>query len=170
MGLLIISGGQSGADLAGWKAAKRLGIPTTGWMPKGYLTEYGPRPEYAELYGAKEHSSPKYPPRTRANIRDSDVTLIFDCSKGDNLDDMSAGTRLAVKVAMELSVQALVVRVDLASKPEPKRPKAFREWCEGRGWKVYNIAGNRESKSPGIGAWVEDYLVQVFQLLLERQT
>jgi hypothetical protein len=27
------------------------------------------------------------------------------------------------------------------------------------------VAGNRESSSPGIGAWVERYLTEVFRLL-----
>ena len=45
----VISGGQTGADQAGWRAAKASGIPTGGWMPKGFLTEDGPRPEFAGL-------------------------------------------------------------------------------------------------------------------------
>lgn len=31
-----------------------------------------------------------------------------------------------------------------------------------------NIAGNRESKSPGIGAWVEEYLAEMFRILKEK--
>jgi hypothetical protein len=31
----VISGGQTGADQAGLAAAKRLGVPTGGFMPKG---------------------------------------------------------------------------------------------------------------------------------------
>jgi hypothetical protein len=38
-------------------------------MPRGYLTEDGPRPEFAELYGAAETSSASYPPRTRMNAQ-----------------------------------------------------------------------------------------------------
>jgi hypothetical protein len=34
----VISGGQSGADLGGLRAAKVLGIQTGGSMPKGFLT------------------------------------------------------------------------------------------------------------------------------------
>ena len=43
----VISGGQTGADQAGLAVAKRLGIPTGGCMPKGWLTEAGPRPDFA---------------------------------------------------------------------------------------------------------------------------
>jgi hypothetical protein len=47
----IITGGQTDADQAAWRAAKAFGIPTGGWMPLGFLTEAGARPEFAELYG-----------------------------------------------------------------------------------------------------------------------
>ena len=35
----IISGGQTGADEGGLMAAALLGIPTGGWMPRGFLRE-----------------------------------------------------------------------------------------------------------------------------------
>jgi hypothetical protein len=41
----IISGGQTGADQAGLAVAKRLGISTGGFMPKGLLTAAGPQPD-----------------------------------------------------------------------------------------------------------------------------
>jgi len=43
----IISGGQSGADRAGWRAARTFGILSGGWMPRGFLAEDGPHPEFA---------------------------------------------------------------------------------------------------------------------------
>src|SRR4051794_28964361 len=73
----VVSGGQSGADQGAWRAARDCGIPTGGWMPANFLTEDGPRPEFAELYGAVELASVNYPARTRANARDSDATLWF---------------------------------------------------------------------------------------------
>ena len=30
---------------------------------------------------------------------------------------------------------------------------------------IVNCAGNRQSKSPGIGQWVEEYLSEVFEAL-----
>jgi hypothetical protein len=73
----VIGGGQTGADQAGWRAAHAAGIATGGSMPRGFLTEQGPRPEFAEMFGAVELDSPDYPPRTRANVCDSDGTLVF---------------------------------------------------------------------------------------------
>jgi hypothetical protein len=48
----VISGFQTGADIAGIFAARDHGIPAGGAVPRGFLTEDGPRPDYAELYGA----------------------------------------------------------------------------------------------------------------------
>jgi hypothetical protein len=56
----VITGGQSGADQAGWRAARAAGIPTGGFMPKGFLTEDGPRPEFAEEFGAVEMPTDSY--------------------------------------------------------------------------------------------------------------
>src|SRR3954452_16183504 len=71
----IISGGQTGADQAAWRAAIASGLATGGWMPLGFLTEDGPRPEFAELYGAKETTRADYRQRTEANVRDSGATV-----------------------------------------------------------------------------------------------
>ena len=73
----IISGGQTGADQAGWRPARTCGLGTGGWMPRGFLTEDGPRPDFAVLYGAREMTIAEYPPRTRRNARDGDATLWF---------------------------------------------------------------------------------------------
>ena len=42
--LKVCSGGQTGADLGGLIAAKQAGLETFGWMPPGFLTEFGPKP------------------------------------------------------------------------------------------------------------------------------
>jgi hypothetical protein len=73
----VVTGGQAGANQAAWRVAQSFGIPTGGWMPRRYLTEVGPRPEFAEMYGAREVPSPEYRERTRADVRDSDATLWF---------------------------------------------------------------------------------------------
>jgi hypothetical protein len=73
----VVSRGQTGADQAGWRAARAFGIPTGGWMPRGFLTEEGSRPEFAELFGAFEMPTPDYRARTEQNVRDSDATVWF---------------------------------------------------------------------------------------------
>ena len=94
----VVTGGQSGSDQAGWRAAKALGIPTGGWMAAGFATEDGPRPDFAGLYGAVEHPSPDYPSRRLANLSMTaelggpgwGLAVAFDATPGGGL---SAETR-----------------------------------------------------------------------------
>src|SRR5215212_10255749 len=73
----VISGGQTGADRAALVAAKAVGLATGGWMPRGFRSQDGPRPDFAELYGVREYASDRYPPRTALNVKESDATLRF---------------------------------------------------------------------------------------------
>src|SRR4051812_27916173 len=79
----VVTGGQTGADQAGWRAARAAGIPTGGWMTRWFLTEAAdgrgdePHPEFAALSGAREMPTDRYAARTEANARDSDATLWF---------------------------------------------------------------------------------------------
>lgn len=72
---VVISGGQTGVDVAALRAAQALGLPTGGTMPRGWRTLDGPRPEYRGLYRMTEHASSSYVPRTYANVSDSDITI-----------------------------------------------------------------------------------------------
>jgi hypothetical protein len=160
----VISGGQTGADQAGWRAAKGAGIPTGGWMPKGFLTEAGPRPDFAELYGAREHDSAGYAPRTGANVRDSDFTLIFVEGK------CGPGSGLTMQECRRAGRPFILVLRDADTMETPQRV-AYALKVRGVG--VLNVAGSRESKAPrvgewlGIGEWAEAYLAEVFRLLRE---
>jgi hypothetical protein len=70
----IISGGQTGADLAGLDVAKDLGIKTGGWAPKGWKTSDGPRQKLLESYNLQE-STLGYRGRTHENVKDSNATI-----------------------------------------------------------------------------------------------
>jgi Circularly permutated YpsA SLOG family len=100
----VVSGGQTGADQAGGRAAKALGIATGGRMPSGFLTEAGPRPGFAERFGAVEGPGAGDPERTRANARDSDATAWFgdpDSPGGRPTLRACAGFGKAVYVVIE---------------------------------------------------------------------
>src|SRR3954464_2058117 len=73
----VVSGGQTGADQAGWRAARAFGIPTGGFMPAGFLTEDGKRPDLAEAFGAVELTTADYPARPRRNAAEADATPWF---------------------------------------------------------------------------------------------
>lgn len=87
----IISGGQTGADLGGLKAAKKLGIKTGGLAPKGYKTEIGNNPELFTLYGLVAAPTDDYSYRTAANVRASHATVIFATNA------KSPGTKFTIK-------------------------------------------------------------------------
>jgi hypothetical protein len=60
----VVSGGQTGADQAGWRAVRAFGIATGGWTALEFRTEEGARPKFAEQYGAVEMATTSYPART----------------------------------------------------------------------------------------------------------
>jgi hypothetical protein len=157
---LIISGGQTGADQAGRRAAKAAGIPTGGWMTQGFLTEDGGRPEFAELYGARELESPDYPSRTRANVAMADGLIWFG-------DAASPGGKLTLRLARERRIPVWIVGEpgDDASEPRMITPVPIRENLRFAAVRSLMVAGNRESSSPGIGARAEAYLAELFARL-----
>lgn len=139
---LVISGGQSGADQAGWRAAKAAGIPTGGFMPRGFKTEDGPRPEFAELYGAKEMPTADYGLRTDANVREADWVVWFG-------NQNSRGGRRTIRAAELYGPGWFGVDSpeDLCVDPGGIARCLLKHKC-----RKLMVAGNRESSSPGIGA------------------
>lgn len=174
---MVLSGGQTGADLAGWRAAKAIGIATSGWMPKGFLSEDGPHPGFADEYGAKEFESESYPARTRANLafvaEEQATAVVFDATEA-----MSPGTKCLLRAHFELVCKRqpypglVVVRLRYVDGELRVSNRAYQP-----AWLVKAIrndqathllvAGDRESISPGIGAYVERYLTEAFRLLKE---
>src|SRR4051812_38794183 len=57
---IVISGGQTGADIGALRAAKALGIATGGYAPLGWRTETGERPSLGIDYGLVESDSADY--------------------------------------------------------------------------------------------------------------
>jgi hypothetical protein len=151
----VISGGQTGSDQAGWRAAAKWGIATSGWMTKGFRTEDGGRPDFAATYGARETESRDYPERTRRNAMEADRTLWFG-------DPTSRGGVLTLRSCGGLPL--------IIHPPNPKYAwsvaKVARWLAEpAPGCKVLNVAGSRESKHPGIGTSTESFLVAVFMMM-----
>ena len=128
----IISGGQTGADRGGLIAGLVMDLETGGTAPKGWTTENGPYPALGHFYGLKEGPS-GYPARTRLNVLDSDGTLIMG-------DVTSPGSALTVRSCID------------ANRPHilNPTPEGLKKWLGDREIGILNVAGNRESKNPGI--------------------
>ena len=89
---LVISGGQTGADIAGLVAAKAYGIKTSGFAPRGFVTTDGPNPSLGSVYGLIE-TQHGYAKRTKMNVQGSSLTIIV----ASNIN--SAGTKLTINEA-----------------------------------------------------------------------
>jgi hypothetical protein len=155
----IICGGQTGVDQAALRAAKACGIPTGGWAPNGWRTEDGPAPWLAD-FGMQEHASADYPDRTRANVGDAGLTLILITRESD----LVRGTALTLRDAQARKAQGIDHYVSVMSYPgAAERCRDALTWFASAGDCVVNVAGPRESESPGIGERAEKFLTEVFQ-------
>lgn len=146
----IISGGQTGVDRGALDAAIALGIAHGGWCPRGRLAEDGPIPGRYELH---ETDSPDYPVRTERNVLDSDATLILCCGC------VSGGTELTLRLAERHHRPCMVVDLD-----QPLDMDPVRRWLVSHQVQVLNLAGPRESQSPGIGALAAGFVRELFSV------
>jgi hypothetical protein len=132
----IISGGQTGVDRAALDVARELEIPCGGWIPKGRRAENGAIPEW---YPLREMPSSRYSVRTAKNVREATGTLIL------TWEQPTGGTALTVKLARKQGKPFLLA--DLAQGGDPE---TVRDWIRKNEIKILNVAGPRESQSPGI--------------------
>ena len=149
----IISGGQTGADIAGIDAALSLGIDYGGSIPKGRRTEDGTLPEkYNKII---ELETTSYPVRTEKNVVDSDATLIFTYNK------MGSGSALTIKLAKKHKKPFLHINIEKTSDMEAVK-KVF-QWLDKVKPLVLNLAGSRESSAQGIYNRVYEILKEVLK-------
>lgn len=148
----IISGGQTGADQGGLEAAKELGLQTGGQVPLGWRTEDGPQETLLLSYGLIQHWSSGYPPRTKANIHNSDGTVIFG-------KITESGSRLTYNLCKEGKKPCLV---------NPETPSQLLAFIQSHTIRILNVAGNRESKNPGIQERVRTFIVEALREEVKR--
>lgn len=147
----VISGGQTGADQGGLMAGRELGIPTGGIAPKGWLTEHGPEEAVLRNFGLVECGEEGYSARTRANIVDSDGTLLVGpCRDG--------GSALTLEFARTLDKPLFQVAYAQGNVIEPAQIKEFRDWLQRSNIHILNVAGSRESDNPGIQEFTQAFL------------
>ena len=146
----VVSGGQTGVDQGALEAALELGISHGGWCPRGRLTESGIVPAHFEL---RETASPDYAVRTEKNVVDSDGTLIL------YRRSLSGGTDLTRRCADKH--RRPVLAVDLASE---FNIADVRRWLNAERIATLNIAGPRESSSPGIQDEARQFIIALLSV------
>jgi hypothetical protein len=135
----IISGGQTGADVAGLDVAIKHGIPHGGAIPKGRLTENGSLPE---KYVLQEMTTKSYPKRTEKNVLDSDGTVILTHGI------LVGGSLLTQKKAIQHKKP--VIHLDMNKVTVEKGADLLHDFIENNGIEILNVAGSRASKDPDI--------------------
>lgn len=157
----IISGGQTGVDRAALDAALALDVPCGGWCPAGRRAEDG---RIANRYPLKETASGDYAERTKANIRDSDATLLIGFGR---FEATSPGTHLTAEVAEKWGRPVFVARLT-AKNGGYACISEIRSWIGEHGISVLNIAGPRESEAPGVYAAAHDLVLNLLTALSRR--
>lgn len=127
-----------------------LGIPHGGWCPLGRLAEDGRIPD---RYHLTETFSANYAIRTNRNVVDSDGTVVFTLS---GPPAKKSGSELTVKLSKDNAKPCLII--DLSLDPDTAR-RLFLDWLSDHRIAVLNVAGSRESESPGIAAGVRKFLM-----------
>jgi hypothetical protein len=144
----IISGGQTGVDRAALDVALAMGIHCGGWCPKGRRAEDGRIPS---RYPLVEMTSAAYAARTKRNVREADATLIL--SRGEP----RGGTLLTQRTVARLGKPYLSVDLD-----SPTALAEIRVWLRENTIRILNVAGPRESQSPGITLQATQLLHELF--------
>ena len=141
-------------DRAALDAARAAGVPIGGWCPRGRRAEDGP---IDPRYPLQETPSSDYAQRTAWNVRDSDGTLILV------REEPVGGTALTGEEARRQGKPLLQHRINAGALDE------IEEWMTTHEIQVLNVAGPRESESPGIYAQARALIVRLLEQMLADQ-
>ena len=117
-------------------------------VPRGRIAEDGRIPD---RYRLTETDSPDYAVRTERNVLDADATLVL--CRGEP----RGGTLLTIRLAQRHRRPHLVADLD-----RPPELGEVSDWLKSHEVEILNVAGPRESQSPGIAASAEGFLRQLF--------
>ena len=145
----LVSGGQTGADIAALDVALLHGFPHGGWCPKGRKSLEGPIPAQYRLI---ETPSASYLQRTEWNVRDTDGTVVFTFAVV-----VTGGSLKTIGFARKHRKPCLHI-----SKGGVGQAAALRKFVADHGIRTHNVSVSRESKSPGIDDWVIEVTEDAF--------
>jgi Circularly permutated YpsA SLOG family len=146
--LVIVSGGQTGADRAALDFAIRADLPHEGWCPRGRLAEDGP---LDARYLLRETPTAQYAERTTWNVRDSDATVLFT-----RKSELTGGTKLTHETAASLGRP--VLHLSAAEVGPLEAAVTLRQFLATHKVERLNVAGPRASQEPAIAAYVDAVL------------
>jgi Circularly permutated YpsA SLOG family len=153
--IMIVSGGQTGADRAALDFAIAHGIVHGGWCPRGRLAEDGIIPSQYQL---RETPSRKYAQRTEWNVRDSDATVIFTLG-----EHMRGGTGLTRDLAERFGKPWLhLIGGDFGQATVRDAAGRLAGFLDEHQVRTLNVAGPRASQEPGVANFVDQVLAIVF--------
>lgn len=98
-----------------------------------------------------EFHIPGYPPRTEANVKNSDGTIRFAKIFS------SAGEKCTLRAIKWFNRPHLDIDIN-----NPRSKEIVLSWIKDHDIKILNIAGNSEQTAPGIGDFVCRYLTEIF--------
>lgn len=141
----VISGGQSGADLAGNVWAKSKGIYTEVRAFEGFRTQISSDQELYDSFKKLDYSEclsavtyvDKLRIRTRLNVKYSNATLIFI---GRNLEQ-TRGSKLTFTICKSLNRPVLVINVN-----QPPHEDVLNLFIQQFQAATINVAGERTVK------------------------
>lgn len=153
----IVTGGQTGADLGALFAASASEIETGGYAPHNYRTEDGPA-EWLVDFGLLEGG-------------------IYRDQYGFNIaDDISDGSIIFGKLTGGCSIMREIIKMQhkkvlyIAGPPFVFRPDECATWMRSNQARKVHIGGNKESKTPGMQEAVQQFMLEVFELVKKGWT
>ena len=150
--LKIVSGGQTGADIAALDWAIARGIPHGGWCPKGRKCERGAIPA---RYALTETEGEDYASRTERNVIDSDATVIITLAPV-----LGGGSKLTRDFALRHRKPVLHIHAGTS-----QRGWLLAAFMRQHKVTVLNVAGPRASVARGVGRLVKATLEEAWQFL-----
>ena len=155
--LTIISGAQTGADLAALDAALAAGIPCGGWVPDQRNNEAGPIPPH---YPVRPLPGAGYKQRMVKNIEDSDATAIVYFA------DLEGGTENTLAQCLRLKKRYKLI--DATEVPPDRAAMALATFVRQHTIHRLNIAGPRASKQPSAYRYTYELVTGLIDQLRQR--
>lgn len=149
--LEIVSGGQTGADRAALDWAIDHAIPHGGWCPTGRIAEDGVIPDRYQLIEMPDGGG--YRQRTRANVQNSDATLIVSLAAV-----LTGGSLETARFADRLRKPWLHLH------PGQDWKSRLQNWMRGVPVRTLNVAGPRASREADVAAFAREVLDEVLRI------